>query len=138
MTATVERPRRAWLGFSLSLLCLVHCLGTALLVPLLPALSFVAENEALEWTLLGLSAILAGRLCWRRRGWRLWLWGPAVGLGLSGAALGGERLVQLALVACAIIQLPLTRRRCACGNAGCTRCGGPGLTSLRRPTRTPP
>jgi hypothetical protein len=115
-------PRREWVGFSLSLLCLVHCAGTALLVPLLPALSFLSENAALEWTLLGLSIVLAARFSWRRGGARRYLWALATGLGLAGVVFDADRLVQVALALLAIIQLGrLTRRRCDCGDPACRK-----------------
>jgi hypothetical protein len=133
-----DRPPRAWLGFWLSLLCLVHCLGMALLVPLLPALALVAENEALEWALLALSATLAGRSCWRRGGARLYLWAAATGLGLAGLIFDGERLLQIAFALLAAVQLgQVVRRACRCQAPGCPTCGGgPNLTRLRR--RAPP
>ena len=134
MSAIEGRPRRAWLGLSLSLLCLVHCLGMAAIAPLLPALALLAENRALEWALLALSVTLAGRLCWRVRGARLYLWAAATGLGLAGLIFEGERLVQVTFAVLALVQLePTARRSCGCLQRGCPTCGGgQQLTRLRR------
>jgi hypothetical protein len=112
--------RREWLGFWLSMLCLVHCAGTALLVPLLPALSFFAVNPSIEWTLLGLSVVLAGRFSWRWGGLRRQLWALATGLGVAGLVFETDRLLQVALAILAVIQLGrLRRKRCDCGDPAC-------------------
>jgi hypothetical protein len=41
----------------LSALCLLHCAGTALLVPFVPALAAFAELAWLEWALLAAAAV---------------------------------------------------------------------------------
>jgi len=117
--------RRGWLGLSLSILCFVHCVGAAALAPpLLPAaLSFLTESEPMEWSLLAISAVLAGRLCWRqprvspgRRGGRIILWAAAAVLGVAGLLLEGEVLLRVALAGLALLQVWVLlgeRRSCA-------------------------
>lgn len=118
-----QPTRRGWLGLSLSILCFGHCVGAAALVPLLPAaFSFLTENEVVEWGLLAVSAVLAGRLVWMERA-RLRRWGaaPLVGwaalttLGVVSLALESESLLQGALALLALLQLSvLIGRRRSC------------------------
>lgn len=63
--ATDQPVRHGWVGVSLSIVCFLHCAGAAAIVPLLPAaFPFLTENGAVEWGLLAVSAVLAGRLAW--------------------------------------------------------------------------
>jgi hypothetical protein len=105
--------RRGWLGLSLSILCFVHCVGSAALVPLLPAaFSLLIENEGLEWALVGISAALAGRLVWNeRRRLQRWqspfvlAWAALTALGGIGLVVESEGLLQTSLALLALLQL---------------------------------
>src|SRR5688500_12938299 len=108
-----QPTRRSWVGFSLSVLCFLHCAGTAAVVPLLPAaFSLLIENELLEWTLLGVSTLLAGRLASRAGsaapGWRAAQIVSCAAVrtpGITGLLLEVEALLQAALASLALLQL---------------------------------
>jgi hypothetical protein len=109
--------RRGWLGLSLSILCLLHCVGAAALVALLPAgFAFLTDNEALEWALLGVSAALAVHSCWAElpaRKLRALIAAAATGAGLAALLLEQENLLRASLASLALVQLwpILTRSR---------------------------
>lgn len=114
LTLSIAQPaRRSWVGFSLSVLCFIHCAGAAALVPLLPAaFSFLTDSELVEWSLLAFSAILATRSGWSQqaisRPWRaarVGAWTAATGSGIAGLVLESEALLQTALAALALLQL---------------------------------
>lgn len=103
-----QTARRGWLGVTLSTLCFLHCIGGAALVPLLPtAFAFLAENEVIEWALLGIAAALAARSCWAgpARRVRTALWAAATGAGIASLFLERETLLRVALAALALLQL---------------------------------
>lgn len=111
--------RRGWLGLSLSVLCFLHCVGAAALVPLMPAaFAFLTENEVLEWALLGVSATLAAYSCWARgpaRHLRALVTTAATATGLAGLLLEQESLLRAALAVLALVQLwPILARSRAC------------------------
>jgi hypothetical protein len=94
----------------LSALCFVHCVGMALLAPLLPgALAFLAGGRALEWSLVGASMALTGGLMWRSRrllGAKLPLLAMVAAAGtIGGLACGSEWLQRLGLGSLAIAQI---------------------------------
>ncbi len=111
------RPARATLlAPCLSFLCFIHCAGTALVAPWIPAAAALLGASWLEWPLLGVSGASAVWLLRRVRarapGWL------AVGLALSCAAWGlatdRERAMQAGLLGTAAAQLILlavVRRR---------------------------
>lgn len=97
-------------GTSLSVLCFLHCVVGAALVPLLPAgLAFLTDNEAAEWGLLAVSALFAGRSCRSLgMGSRLWaraIWTVAIALGVAALLREQEMLLQFALAALALLQI---------------------------------
>jgi hypothetical protein len=119
--APAQPTRRGWVGLSLSILCFLHCVGAAALVPLLPAaFSVLTENELVEWSLLAISAVLAGRSAWTqprvsRGGWvgGLVAWAAVTVLGVASLLLESEGLLQAALAGLALLQvwMLLGRRR---------------------------
>lgn len=59
----VHAGKSKWsrVGFSLSILCAIHCASTPLLVAVLPLMgSAFLHNPALEFTLIGLTVLIAG------------------------------------------------------------------------------
>ena len=104
------RPTRAaLLAPCLSFLCFIHCAGTALIAPWIPAAAALLGASWLEWPLLGVSGASAGWVLRRvHAGARAWL---AVGLALSCAAwglgTGRERAMQAGLLATAAAQIIL-------------------------------
>jgi hypothetical protein len=128
--APVPPASRGWLGFGLSVLCVLHCVAGAVLVPLLPtALALLSESAMLEWSLLAMSALMAALLAFRQ-GRRpgapsLLIWTTATASGVAGLTIESEALHQAALLALALLQLRillqrrrrLRRRAVACGVA---------------------
>ncbi|HVT09036.1 MAG TPA: hypothetical protein VHO67_16365 [Polyangia bacterium] len=108
--------RATLLAPCLSFLCFIHCAGTALTAPWIPAAAALLGASWLEWPLLGVSGASAVWLLRRVRARaRAWL---AVGLALSCAAWGlatdRERAMQAGLLGTAAAQLILlavVRRR---------------------------
>jgi hypothetical protein len=118
--APTETGRRGSLGLCLSVLCLLHCVGAAALVPLLPiAFAFLTENVAVEWFLLVVSATLAARSCWVGRLPRHLgtpVWAAATGAGVAGLLSEQESLLRVSLASLAVLQLWRVlagSRRCA-------------------------
>lgn len=122
MTTTPEIPAcpaRSWrdvVAPVVSGLCLIHCIGVALLAPVLPgALALVAEDPRLEWGLFGLAAGLGLWMLWRSRsllpGVTLALWSAATILGVIGLVADREVAVQAALVGLAALQVWAFARR---------------------------
>jgi len=111
------RPTRAaLLAPCLSFLCFIHCAGTALIAPWIPAAAALLGASWLEWPLLGVSGASAVWLLRRVRA-RAGAW-LAVALALSCAAwglgTGRERAMQAGLLGTAAAQLILlavVRRR---------------------------
>jgi hypothetical protein len=100
----------------LSFLCFLHCAGTALIAPWIPAAAALFGASWLEWPLLGVSGASAVWLLRRVRA-RAGAW-LAVGLALSCAAWGlgtdRERAMQaglLGVAAAQLILLAVVRRR---------------------------
>jgi hypothetical protein len=93
----------------LSALCFVHCAGTALVVPWVPALATLAEARWLEWSLLGVSGATAlWALARGRPSGRVWLLaGGALGLVLWGLLNEHERAKQIGFLGMAAIQTTL-------------------------------
>lgn len=112
-------PAGDWVGPALSGLCLVHCIGSAVLLPLLPgALGALSEDPRVELAFLAF-AIGSGAFVLRRN----WPSAPRWAIALAGlgvvAALGGvfaeaHGVTIGGLVAMAIAQTAtvLTRPRC--------------------------
>jgi hypothetical protein len=116
LSAGVRPARAAFLAPFLSFLCFIHCAGTALIAPWIPAAAALLGASWLEWPLVGVSGASAAWLLRRVRApAAAWL---AVGLALSCAAWGlatdRERAMQAGLLATAAAQLILlfvVRRR---------------------------
>ncbi len=114
-----DRPPGDWVGPALSGLCLVHCIGTAVVLPLLPgALGSLSEDPRVELAFLAF-AIGSGAFVLRRNLRTAPRW--AIALAILGAlvALGGifvdlHGLTIGGLVAMAIAQTAtvLLRPRC--------------------------
>lgn len=67
MALSTPRPLRERIVGILPLLCLIHCVGTAIVAVAMPAAALWMRNEWLEGGLTALSAILIGSLVLRRR-----------------------------------------------------------------------
>ena len=112
----------------LSAVCLLHCVGTALLVPLAPALAVALDASVHEWLGVALSAVLvpcgvrawAGRARWYAAG----LAAGAVAVALHGLVAEDEAATQVALTLLATVQVAsavrqlLARRTCCGAGAG--------------------
>ena len=110
--APTPAARGGWLGLALSILCFIHCVGAAALVPLLPAAAAaVSENELLEWGSVVVSCLLAGRLCWSHRGAGRPIagsvWAAVTAVGSLALFVDSEDLLQLSLATLALLQLSL-------------------------------
>jgi hypothetical protein len=116
--ATAPAPLRArhWLGAGVSALCFVHCVGVALLAPLLPAvLGPLATSEPLEWGLWLLCAGLAIGLAAPRRRvlppWSLAVGGAGLLLGPVGLVGHVELAIQASLGGLVVLQGVILRQR---------------------------
>lgn len=119
-------PRwRAWVVACLSLCCFVHCVGTALLAPLLPAaLAFLGENEQYEWMLWSLSAVCATLSLWMHcpqvTSWLVSIWGAAVVSGIVSLVYGPEFARQLSLAGLVGVQFSMLHRKWRLHQETCT------------------
>jgi hypothetical protein len=116
-----------------SVLCLIHCVGVALLAPFLPAtLAAFAHNDALEHWLVGISVALAVWLAWSSRRLVplsvLLLAGVAVGSTVAGTLCRGEWLQRIGLCCLALAQIGVLiarsrrhRRRATSDASDCCR-----------------
>jgi hypothetical protein len=107
--APSNATRSGWVGLSLSALCFLHCVGSAALVPLMPAaFAFLRGDESLEGALLGVSAALAAQSCWAggpARRLRALITVASTATGLAGLLLEQENLLRASLAAQAFVQL---------------------------------
>jgi hypothetical protein len=83
-----------WVAPFLSLCCFVHCVGMAVLAPLLPtALAFLGVNEQYDWTLWSMSAISVSFSLWVQRlqvtTWLMAVWGAGIVASLQSDAWTG-------------------------------------------------
>jgi hypothetical protein len=114
----------------LPLLCLIHCVGTAVLASLMPAAALWMENEWLEGGLSALSALLIGFLVVYRRGlsWLGVLFASVVALGVAGWVGHYAWLRHGALVGMVAVQLLwLHQRRQSSRQA--VAAAGPGVAA---------
>jgi hypothetical protein len=98
----------------LPLLCLVHCVGTAILASVMPAAALWMENDLLEAGLSALSALLISVLVLRQRGlgWLTLLLGAVLAVGATGWLVHSSWLRHGALLGlCAVQLLWLYERR---------------------------
>lgn len=116
---------RDWGAPFLSFACLVHCVGAAVLAPLLPTVAVFAENELLEVVLWSMTAVLTIFLLWRRATARqLWLWlayTAAAATGIGALVFEAEAPLILSLLAFATLQITTIvrdRARRGCGTVG--------------------
>lgn len=121
---------RSWadrLGLCLSLLCLIHCILTPIMLLLIPSLMLIEESGAHEWFHRGLFAVLPifaiaafipGYL--RHRDKRVFYWGTpglvllAIGIIVFEGQMGPQALATIAGSLFLIRAHILNRQLCAC------------------------
>ena len=119
------------LGLGLSVLCLIHCLLTPILLILLPSLSFLTSESEHEWLhrillavlpLLALAAFVPGYF--RHRDKRVFYWGLpgivllAIGVVVFEGQIGAQASVTIAGSLFLIRSHLLNRELCACCETG--------------------
>lgn len=105
-----------WGAPFLSLCCFVHCVGMAVLAPLLPtALAFLGVNEQYEWILWSISAIFVSLSLWVQRSqatsWLVGVWGTVVVTGIVSLMRGQEFAWQLSLTGLMGVQFWMLHRK---------------------------
>jgi hypothetical protein len=120
-----------WIMPSLSICCFIHCVGMALLAPLLPtALAFLGENEWYEGILWSVSTVGASLALWKQQPritYRLiGVWGTTLIVGVGGLAFESEVARQAGLAGMVGIQLWLLRRRRRVHQETCGMCDAGG------------
>jgi hypothetical protein len=125
-----------WVAPFLSLCCFVHCVGMAVLAPLLPtALAFLGVNEQYDWTLWSMSAISVSFSLWVQRlqvtTWLMAVWGAGIVASLVSLTRGQELIHQFSLAGLVGVQFWMVHRKwrvhqetCLTsdtGTAGCMR-----------------
>ncbi len=115
----ISRARPSWRRFcgpALTLACFIHCIGVAVLAPVLPALAQAADTPVLEWGLWLASAgtaVLAARHFDRRHA-RVAVATAAVAssvIGIWGLTHDLERPVRVSLVGILVVQALTIARR---------------------------
>jgi ABC-type transport system involved in cytochrome c biogenesis permease subunit len=123
----ISRARPSWRTFcgpALTLACFIHCIGIAVLAPVLPALAQAADTPLLEWGLWSASAgtaLLAVRHFDRQRA-RIVVATAALAscsIGIWGLTHDLERPVRVSLVGILVVQVVTMVRRARWHRALC-------------------
>jgi hypothetical protein len=131
LPATHGSGRRERFALFMSLVCLVHCVGLAVLAPLLPGIfALVAHQPILEAILWGSSVTLGafpafGRSALGRRAWTLPTWVIAVAIGGVGLALARDALVIASLIVLSAVQVSALVARARAHRLACNPSAGP-------------
>ncbi len=105
-TAVVEK-----IGTFASILCLIHCLGLAILTPLIPVLGVLAHNEWIEILFWGVALATALWQIFQTCGWlRIVFIGASI-TGTVGLAIDEHLLLHLGFAGIALGQIVLLQRR---------------------------
>ena len=99
------------IGAFASLVCIIHCLGIAILAPLIPAMGILSHSEEIEiafWCVAGLTAFWQGM---RTHGWLRALFLSSFILGTLAALLDIHLVLHLAFAGVAGGQIILLWRR---------------------------
>lgn len=125
------RARRERFALFMSVACLVHCVGLAVLAPLLPAaLALFAHHPIIESIFWGSSVTLAafpafGRSALGRRAWMGPAWALGAGAGGAGLALGQDAFLVGSLLFFAGLQLAALVARARAHRLACNPSAGP-------------
>ena len=123
-----------WVASFSSLCCFVHCVGMAVLAPLLPtALAFLGVNEQYEWILWSMSAISVSLSLWVQRPqvtrWLIAVCGAVVVASIVSLTRGQEFARQLSLAGLMGVQFWMLHRKwrvhqetCVTSDAGTECC----------------
>lgn len=118
-----------WEGIAplLSALCFVHCVGLAVLAPILPgALGLLTRARWIEPCLFAVSVAASGAMLRRARasGWTFALWAVNAGMGFWGLARDIDPLTQLSLGTIVVVQAAIALKRWRGHRASCVDCCG--------------
>ena len=122
MDSSCSKPAvdgRVWRSFGgpvLTLACFVHCVGMAVVAPVLPALAQIAESPLVEWGLWLASAAMAARAARHFDRWlpRTLVWTGALvatAVGVYGLTGESEAAVRVSLLGYLAVQLATLVRR---------------------------
>ncbi len=105
-SAAVEK-----IGTLASVLCLIHCVGIAILAPVIPALGILAHNEWIEILFWGVALVTALWQVFHTDGWLRVLFFIVSITGTMGVVTDEHLLLHLGFAGIALGQIVLLRRR---------------------------